>query len=268
MKKLSFNESGEFKIVQFTDLHIGAYPLVEKDLRTLQLIEKIIKEEEPDLIVLTGDLIWTKGIQEPSKSYESILKLLEKSRKPFAIVPGNHDTEETITRTDLLNMEAGMENMVTKEGAVETGGRNNYSVPIYATSGKEVASVLYMLDSGAQDAQGLVGIYDWILPEQIAWYVEESKQYHKGSNGVIPSLAFFHIPLPEYKNITLDNMVGFKNEAICSPELNSGFYTALFEQGDVMGTFVGHDHDNDFCGLYHGISLAYGRVTGTQLMVN
>ena len=58
---------------------------------------------------------------EPSKSYESILKLLEKSRKPFAIVPGNHDTEETITRTDLLNMEAGMENTVTKEGAVETG---------------------------------------------------------------------------------------------------------------------------------------------------
>ena len=40
MKKLSFNESGEFKIVQFTDLHIGAYPLVEKDFKNITIDRK------------------------------------------------------------------------------------------------------------------------------------------------------------------------------------------------------------------------------------
>ena len=32
--------------------------------------------------------------------------------------------------------------------------------------------------------------------------------------------------------------------------------------GDVRATFVGHDHTNDACGDYYGISLCYGGGTG------
>jgi len=28
-----------------------------------------------------------------------------------------------------------------------------------------------------------------------------------------------------------------------------------------MGTFVGHDHTNDYIGVYGGLALAYGRVS-------
>lgn len=35
----------------------------------------------------------------------------------------------------------------------------------------------------------------------------------------------------------------------------------MVEMGDVMGTFVGHDHSNDYCGTLHGIRLCYGRST-------
>jgi len=35
----------------------------------------------------------------------------------------------------------------------------------------------------------------------------------------------------------------------------------MVEMGDVMGTFVGHDHANDFCSTLHGIKLCYGRST-------
>lgn len=31
---------------------------------------------------------------------------------------------------------------------------------------------------------------------------------------------------------------------------------------DVRGTFVGHDHINDYWGELHGIRLCYGRATG------
>ena len=34
------------------------------------------------------------------------------------------------------------------------------------------------------------------------------------------------------------------------------------EAGDVMGMFVGHDHDNDYDVMWKGILLAYGRFTG------
>lgn len=36
----------------------------------------------------------------------------------------------------------------------------------------------------------------------------------------------------------------------------------MVEHGAVLGTFAGHDHDNDYCGRLHGISLCYGRVGG------
>lgn len=36
----------------------------------------------------------------------------------------------------------------------------------------------------------------------------------------------------------------------------------MVEMGDVMGTFVGHNHHNDFFGDLHGIRLCYSRVSG------
>ena len=31
---------------------------------------------------------------------------------------------------------------------------------------------------------------------------------------------------------------------------------------NIKAVFVGHDHNNDFCGDYYGVSLCYGRKTG------
>src|SRR5207237_2497181 len=79
----------------------------------------------------------------------------------------------------------------------------------------------------------------------------------------LPALAFFHIPLPEYSEVwDFHPCFGHKYEGVFSPVLNSGFFAALWEAGDVMGTFVGHDHVNDFEGTLHGIRLCYGRWGG------
>ena len=55
---------------------------------------------------------------------------------------------------------------------------------------------------------------------------------------------------------------GTKNEGIAASRLNSGMFTSFIEMQDVMGAFVGHDHDNDYLGINKGILLAFGRVTG------
>ena len=39
-------------------------------------------------------------------------------------------------------------------------------------------------------------------------------------------------------------------------------FAAMIEAGDVMGVFVGHDHDNDYIVNAYGIALGYGRFTG------
>jgi hypothetical protein len=75
-----------------------------------------------------------------------------------------------------------------------------------------------------------------------------------------PALTFFHIPIPEYESVLKDSskVLGDKYEAVLSPLLNSGFFTALLQAGDVRATFAGHDHTNDYCGELMGIHLCYG----------
>ncbi len=58
------------------------------------------------------------------------------------------------------------------------------------------------------------------------------------------------------------NLAGYRYESVCCPQINSGFFGAMLECGDVKGTFVGHDHVNDYEGTLHGIRLIYGRATG------
>lgn len=59
-----------------------------------------------------------------------------------------------------------------------------------------------------------------------------------------------------------DHVVGVQQEEVFSPPMNSGFFSALREAGDVKATFVGHDHVNDYCGSLMDINLCYGGGTG------
>ena len=47
-----------------------------------------------------------------------------------------------------------------------------------------------------------------------------------------------------------------------SPGLTSGFFATLVETGSVLGTFVGHDHANDYAAMLKGVCLTYGRALG------
>lgn len=38
--------------------------------------------------------------------------------------------------------------------------------------------------------------------------------------------------------------------------------------GDILGVFVGHDHDDDYAVFWKGILLAYGRYTGGDTVYN
>ena len=45
-------------------------------------------------------------------------------------------------------------------------------------------------------------------------------------------------------------------------------FTAMMEGEDVMGIFVGHDHDNDYTTLFRNIVLGYGRYSGGNTEYN
>ncbi|MEK3888102.1 metallophosphoesterase family protein [Bacillus sp. FSL K6-3431] len=260
--KLMFRKDRSFKIIQFTDLHVSGEDDHKDDARTFTLISESIQQEQPDLIVITGDLIWSEGVNRPDNSYRKVLDHISQWDIPFAIVYGNHDTEEGITRKELHLIQEGYHSSVSITGPENIHGVGNYSLAIQSATGEENEALLYFLDSGALAPEDIGG-YEWIHSDQVNWFVSESQKYAKVKEKPAPALAFFHIPIPEYNEVLqVGKVSGIRMEKVCAPKINSGLFTALLESGDVMGTFVGHDHDNDYCGELYGISLCYGRVSG------
>ena len=91
----------------------------------------------------------------------------------------------------------------------------------------------------------------------------------KNENNPLPSVAFCHIPLPEYKEVIFkESTIGHNTGKVSSPVINSGLFSAMLEQRDIMGVFVGHNHNNDFIGTYNNIALAYGRCSGSKAYGN
>ena len=104
--KMRFREDGTFKIMQITDMQ--EIPAISKD--TIALMERAVLEEQPDLVVYTGDQIKGYGVTYKGKGEElerevaqTIGKLLEPVTKrgiPFAVTFGNHDCQVGISNQD------------------------------------------------------------------------------------------------------------------------------------------------------------------------
>ena len=259
---LSFNEYGKFKIAQFTDIHFK-YNSPRSD-SALVLMEAVIEKEKPDLIVLTGDIVCSK---ETAKAWNSLSEVFIKAKIPWAVTLGNHDDEYELSRTQIIEHISGMPYSLTIDGPADISGKGNYILEISSSGSSETMAVLYFLDSNAYpDKREIMGKYDWIKFDQIQWYRDQSLTYTQANNNKpLPALAFFHIPFPEYKEIIgKENTFGVQEETVCAPDINTGMYAAMLESGDVMGTFVGHDHDNNYIGVLTDICLDYGAVTGIE----
>ncbi|WNR44064.1 metallophosphoesterase family protein [Paenibacillus roseipurpureus] len=266
---LVFREDRTFTIAQFTDLHWkdgGAL-----DQMTGQLMADILDAERPDLVVFTGDVIYTGDVapgepicDDPLQALQGAVAATEARGIPWAVVFGNHDTETLITRDELMTAVLTYPHTLAQRGPEDINGTGNYRLTIYDGDGQNKVN-LYFLDSGAYSPLPHIGGYDWIRSDQIDWYRKESLATRADSGDQpLPALAFFHIPLPEYQLMwdTKTCYGSYFENAVYSANVNSGMFTAMLEMGDVIGTFVGHDHINDFWGELHGIRLCYGRATG------
>lgn len=262
---LQFNKNGEFKIVQFTDVHFKYGNPASEAAR--KRINEVLDAERPDLVVFTGDLIYAAPADSGMRA---VLTCASSRKMPFVVTFGNHDDEQGKTRAELYDLIRSIPfNIQPDRGAVESP---DYSLAVRSSDGKRDAAVLYCLDSHSYSKLPDVKGYAWLTPYQINWYLAQSAVY-KAKNGgqPVPALAFFHIPLPEYNEAASDEnaiLIGTRMEKACAPALNTGMFTAMKEAGDVMGVFVGHDHDNDYAVMWKGILLAYGRYTGGNTVYN
>lgn len=263
---LKFNTDKKFKIVQFTDVHWK--PGNPNSEIAAQCMNKILDAEKPDLVIYTGDLVYGKPASEALKR---ALEPVVSRHIPFGVTFGNHDDEQDMTRQQLYDQIKALPNNLTST-VDGLSGVTNFIIPILSADGKKNSAILYVLDSHSYSKNKQVKGYDWIKRDQIDWYVKNSSAYTaQNNNQPLPSLAFFHIPLPEYHEAVRDEnaqMLGYRGEEACSPRINSGLYAAMLLQKDIMGMFVGHDHVNDYLVNWKGIALCYGRYSGGNTVYN
>lgn len=264
---LRFNSEGKFKIVQFTDVHYQKDN--PKSQIALEMIREVLREEKPDLVVFTGDIVYSKPAKE---GLYDVFSIVEQNEIPWAYVFGNHDDEYDMSRQEIMDFVQEQLYTYAEAGDKYLKGIGNYVLEIKSASKNENQAVLYFFDSGSYTPIKGVGTYDWLGFDQVQWYADQSAAYTKENGGTpLPALAFFHIPLAEYavmKSEKYDKLIGSKDEKECNGKLNTGMFAAMRQAGDVMGTFVGHDHDNDYIGEYYNIYLAYGRFSGGNTVYN
>lgn len=271
-KTLRFNEDGKFKILQFTDTHLGTgngaseYRCLQAE-KTLARISRVVKQEKPDFIVLTGDIV-TGG--DASATWSRILDSLASFKTPFCIVYGNHDPERKLTRKEMSRPIVSTPYSLNRLNSAEELA--DVELEVLASQGDQPALLLYCMDSHDYSTIKSVKGYGWFTTDQIEWLRNSCNARTESNGGMsVPSLAFFHICLQEYGQAwsnPKNSRKGKRAEDECPGALNTGMFAAMVESGSVMGTFVGHDHDNDYVVAEKGIALGYGRFSGDDSTYN
>lgn len=261
--KMTFNAKGEFKIAQFTDMHLGHD--MEKDMIVSDMIKGVLDSEKPDMVIFTGD---NTTMDEVQQAWDEIAKEMSKRKMPWTAILGNHDDEHAVSRKEIIEIIRQEPYCLMKNIEQGIKGEGNHIIPVYSSnsSKQKPEALLYCFDTNAYSKIKAVKGYDWLGLSQVNWYVRESRNYTTQNEGKpLPALAFIHIPLPEYTQAweSLETKrYGERNEKECSPNLNSGMFTNMLECGDVMGMFAGHDHVNDYIATLYDVAMAYGRASG------
>lgn len=279
---LRVRSNGEFKVLQVADLHFSTgvgecrNPVpasladsCEADPRTLEFIDKVVDAERPDFVVLTGDQVFGETASDSvTAMFKAVAPFIKRSI-PYAMVFGNHDDEGSLHRDELMTLVSGLPFSLSEAGPTDVDGVGNFVVKALAPKSDNAAITFYFLDSHSRSTNPKASAgYDYIKENQLEFLREQYRDNVKPAQkeySLIPlSMAFFHIPIPEYRYQS--PLVGTLREAVTAPQYNSGVKKALREVG-VSVLSVGHDHANDYCMFSEDeedgkIWLCYGGAVG------
>jgi hypothetical protein len=181
---------------------------------------------------------------------------------------------------------------LSEAGPEQVDGIGNFCLDVLAPIGSDLPAdlpvlSLYFLDSHGSVPRGPIERiwnrkpdYLPIQQSQIDWFTDTSQkkqrawEQHTYGKRLHISMAFQHIPVPEFNDPLLEIRSGHRGEPTEGPSVNSNFFDALAKQ-HVVALACAHDHVNDFCALlprtaqqnsneipYSGPWLCYGGAAG------
>ncbi len=282
-------KNGVFTVLQVSDAQDLQY--VRRTM--LWMLEKAYDRVRPDLILLTGDNTLgnhfrdalpvvskltvntkEKEFRAMQKALAYVLEPIAKRKIPFAMIYGNHDDMNEITKNEQADIYRDYPGCVGLDNPDKSVDVDTYNIPIYSEDGSRAAFNLWMLDSAWTDQKEKRG-YCEIKPGTVAWYKKTAAALAAENGGSpVPALLFQHVPLPQTLRLieecdkahgTAENkgkyyrlkpdVTGVMGEYPSVCVADAGLFDALKETGDVKAAVFGHDHLNCFEGTVDGIAF-------------
>lgn len=281
--KKTNSDTAPIKILQLTDLHISNGILAKtKDSNALRAIEAIVNEARPDMIVITGDLVFPiliHGTNNNLKAAQVVGTMMETFKIPWTLCYGNHDAEFlfTHTKSQLSDYFESLEYCMFNRGDDITGEGNQ--VIKVLNQDDSLNTALICMDTNMYKTKNPFSPYDSIHDDQVEWYEKQIGLLKKENNDVTPkTMLFIHIPIRQYEiayqeyekhsdKVEFDKTIdGRKGEEICCPkeENMSKIYDSIAKLKSTHAIFCGHDHVNCFSLIYKEaedftVRFTYGR---------
>ncbi|MBQ8343033.1 MAG: metallophosphoesterase [Clostridia bacterium] len=262
-------------------------------------VREVVEETNPDLIILTGDIVYGRFDPE-GNLLVSLINFMETLNIPWAPVFGNHDNESLMGVDWQCAQLETAENCLFKQG--DLTGNGNYSVGLEQDG--ELLRVFYMMDSNGCtkpmcDSNGvqttpaagtnIVKTTQGFGQDQIDWYTEEINAIHAVDADVKISMAY-HIQqaifekafqkYDEYDGLTTDSALNNPlnlDTMETADETDFGYLGrpmkggwdynySIFNGMKALGVdsiFVGHEHCNSASIVYEGVRFQYGQKSST-----
>lgn len=264
----------DFVVLNLTDIQLSADEVFSsKGSFAYAVVDKLVKETNPDLITVTGDNAWS------SLAYIQFVEEIDKYGIPWAPVMGNHDGQRCKGEAWCAKLLLDADNCLFKVGP-KGMGYGNYIINI--TENGDIIHTIYMMDthSDADDVkEGKINGsgYDHVWNNQIEWFKWASAGISRIAGKQVESSLFMHIPLCEYetayneaydtttgtyKGAYAETSFGVNHEPVSCPTINNGFFSVIKEAG-TKNVIVGHDHINNTSILYDGVRLSYSLKCGS-----
>ncbi len=271
-------EGRPLRIAQFADLHFGdgvsMYHNTQEE-RTKSFLAYAVETEKPDLIVCSGDQVMSAGVWK----IQEFIDLMDSYKTPWVFVWGNHDAEGSAPGYSKREVSAALENadspyLLYAGGYTEGGKENrygNFSISVLDAAGEKLLGAIMVLDSGTYSYEDEA--YQKITPGQIDWYRQEIDRLQAGftGDGVVPTVVFAHMPLPDFSLACRKASAGDGAEFVIDDGRhwgsgNSDQYSPLFEamveKDSTKAYFVGHYHVSKYQVRMDGILLGFGPQAG------
>lgn len=284
---LALAQDNTFQIAVFADLHYGENEStfgIPADKHSTALIRQILSLENPDFVVLNGDLITGENtfVFNSTHYVDEIVAPLVQGGYRWASTYGNHDSKFNLSREALFAQETAYSNCYTQHGPPGSDGVTNYVLPVFpfdpSRSTQKPVALLWFFDSrGGSEYQHLPenvdNIPNYVSNGTVSWY-RSAQADLQGRYGTLPSVAFVHIPFqaflqlqdqssprvsgPRFPGLNADVPLAQQGYSNTGAE-SVAFMKALLDTPGLHSVYSGHDHGDSWCGRWPNSTLpGYG----------